>query len=161
MKEKPTRKQLIVAAIAGVAVVGAGLLFCFVFYRSYMARSEGIGLMRIARIVVLLIPCLATRWPGLCASVGEELCPRDHSQRWLLLVAGFGCIMGLGAVFMAGIGRVAYYFRIFEIVYFASVLKRGYLKEPARLGVLGILIVYGIYQVCTYNGIVPYGIMLR
>lgn len=161
LKEKPTKKQVIIAVGAGAAVAAAGLLFCFTFYRSYMTRSEGIGLMRIARIVVLLVPCLALRVPAFCVSTEEAPCLREHSRKWLLVVAGVGCAMGLGAVLMAGIGRVAYYFRVFEIVYFATYLKKGTLKAPVRWAILALLIVYGGYQLYTYNGVVPYDIMLR
>lgn len=158
LPKKLTVKQIIGICVVCAVVSVAGILFCFRFYRSYITEAEGIGLIRVLRLVVLFLPIAAAKMSGRAIMPQNEQKTKDTGVSWLLIVTGIGSVMGFGSALMSGIGRVAYYFRIFELVYFAAYLKPGCLRREVRWGLLAVLIVYGAYQVYTYGGIVPYSI---
>lgn len=145
----------------GAAVIGLVLvIFLGRQYSVYLVFSGiRIGIMQPVQLCILaavyVLAYRARRQGGL-----ENLDWKNF--RFIFLLSLLGYAFSLAGYLLEELGRMNYYFKIYEIVFYGTVLKqRLVLKSKkadtlVKLGIAAVLLLLGLYSLYTYGGLIPY-----
>lgn len=153
------RIRLSRGCIAFFSTIGAVLLVSFLSgqYDDYLEFSGiHIGLMQPVTLCVLLavyFVYLASHGGGMTAEQENFL---QGDIRFFFLLSLIGYCLSLAGYVMADMGRFSYYFKIFEIVFYGMVLKQNHVDPAAKVIMIILLFLLGMYTLYTYGGMIPY-----
>lgn len=145
----------------GAALIGLVLvIFLGIQYRDYLVFSGvRIGIMQPVQICVLgAVYVLA------CRAKGQDRAddPDWKNFRFIFLLSLVGYGFSLAGYLLEELGRMNYYFKIFEIVFYSGALNRPLMAKSEKAdklvkgAVMALLALLGLYTLYTYGGLIPY-----
>lgn len=159
LKKQYDLTEKVYLAISAVGALAMAVLLAVV-YSGYLQSSGTmeIGTMTVVRLLLMIGTYAVWRF---LATKTTELPDNEtaHLFNLMFAITLFGCLMSFGNVVVDSAGRMGYFFRFFETVMFAMVLKREVSDRMGRVLQVGILLVVsvlGFYYLYSYNGIIPY-----
>lgn len=152
IKEKYTKEQIL--KILGITIffIIFIIIFIFIRYSHYFDNFKKINLGIMIWVRLLLVIGSFVYGKKLLLLNKESDLLFKHFFRITL----FGILFGFGNMFLDFSSRVGYYFKVFEIVYYAYLFKIVNFKIEYKRILLYVLVLLGAYNYKAYNGVLPY-----